>query len=258
MKTNAEQHWNWLKNAYSFDNDPVIIAAKTNAANPHLNAPLISETINRDSFNHHNATKYTSIENHTRARNSGSPPEIDDFDDFDISEGFFEAEPVASFLPPVPSALRENTVGEELNFDDYNFDSTIDDIVGGMPESDSDPFEPSSRAASSSALFPKRDECMDNRDMEKSSTRINSRVEQIVEEASSQETVDLSEDDPEPVPYVAPITQDEYDSRMKDMMAQKTKVSMDICDLMEQLDNATNDAESAEISSRLRALRAER
>lgn len=155
------------------------------------------------------------------------------YDNFDISEGFFENEGLSSFLAPM-----EN---EKIN--DIDDDFEVKDDFGDMIENLTEEF--------SSADF----------DMTNHQTPYNQTPENIYESINScdepslvQGSIELSNIQESRTA----ITEEEFDQRMKALILEKTKLSMEICDVMEQCDAASNEAQAQSLAQKLSELRNQR
>lgn len=259
MKNNLQDHLNWLQNEYCFEMDPVIVKAKDALRNGF--PPTVDchrEAIKAPISNHYSANIYstkaqgldaecrdqiyketemaqgTGEEDNFNYCHSIDKPEgapVTDDHGLGLSEGFFEGDNIGDFLEP--EFGNEISAFEMPEGDDLNMDITEEPGVA-FEEDDKafaefNDFEPDSFRRSNTAF---ENSCTPPAEVDPLEIR-----HQLVGGRDS------SSSDPT--------------EEMKQLLQEKTNVSMEICDLMERFDTASG-IEMHDLSQKLAELRQKR
>lgn len=288
MKNNLQEQLRWLEEEYDFENDPLILVAKENLSKlysipshcsshnflrnrgedilikaretPVIPAPRNIPSLDKDDFEEFQVKEKMPL---PAAPPSSPRQNTFELGSFDLSDGFFETDALTHFIPRLSingksdgSRLKDAIEFEE----DTSMDEIEQDEIQGNFEChpESDPFEP----FQSNHRINKRD------DVQIREPRMNTR-----ETSGSVETRPAASPALPVVPIPAPFevsppfeyTNTEKDleirgdsSLMKELLSEKTRISIEICDLMEQLDNVHDDSSSTHITSMLSELRSKR
>jgi len=155
------------------------------------------------------------------------------YDNFDISEGFFENEGLSSFLAPMETG---NIIDKDDEFEVKNdFGDMIENLTEEFSSAD---FDITSHQTPSS----------------QTPEDIYERIYSCDEPGVVQGSIEL----PIIQEYRTAITEEEFDQRMKDLILEKTKLSMEICDVMEQCDATSNEVQAQSLAQKLAKLRNQR
>lgn len=183
---------------------------------------------------------------------------------FDLSDGFFETDALTHFIPRLSvngkSATNERSrLKEIVEFEgdvlmEHGEEGATENNCEDHPESDPfEPFRPNHRISQreNSQI---RNSCMN-------SSAVLKQIEPQTKVPAVVPTSTLSLQAP-PFPNCNRINKTETISGnsylMKDLQAEKTRISIEICDLMEQLDTAYDEMSSSHITMKLSELRSKR
>lgn len=289
MKNNLQEQLRWLEEEYDFQNDPLILVAKENLAKlycipshyhsqnftrnrgedisikaketPMISAPRSISSIDKEELKEFQVEE--NLQPHPAPPPSSPKQNTFELGSFDLSDGFFETDALTHFIPRLSingksdgSRLKEAIEFEEdPSMDDIDQEAMQDNFES-HPESD--PFEPFQ---------------LNHRINKRDDVQIRKPCMSTTENSGSVETRPAASpvlpvlQIPAPIEVSPPLEYSnternleirEVSSLMKELQSEKTRISIEICDLMEQLDNVHDDSSSSHITSMLSELRRKR